>query len=291
MMIPPDLSHLSAKRRSHQKASDQELAVAYREMGSVWLVAEKFGMIGQSVHERLARLGIANSKNTLTEAEIDRLKEEYWIAADTGKLAELAKDMGRAKTYICHKARELGLTDPGRNKPFLAKWKYVGEESARLFFEQFKASSLNLGQWCKSRRYDDLGFATCMKRHFPDEWEHVIELKQTKQTKYRYGRQFEYKVRDELKALGYFALRSPASRTPIDVLAIKPGAVLMVQCKRGGNLRVSEWNVLFDLAISCGALPVLASLPVPKRGTVYEILVGRKDGSKRRQPKELWAPR
>ena len=128
-----------------------------------------------------------------------------------------------------------------------------------------------------------------MKKHFPDEWEHVIEAKQIKQTKYRYGRQFEYRVRDALKAIGYFALRSPASRTPIDVLAVRHGLVLFIQCKRNRMLRPGEWNELFDLAISCGAIPILAS-SVTGRGATYERLIGRKEIKGAKQPLSLFDP-
>ena len=222
--------------------------------------------------------------NVFTEVEKDRLQAEYWIAAETGKLAELAADMGRTKQFLCRQAKALGLTRQNRSRKYISTWKYVGEESALIFFEQFKCSRLNLKQYCNSKGYDDLGFSQCMKRHFADEWEHVIEAKQTAQTCYRLGRQFEYRVRDDLRARGYFALRSPASKTPVDLVALQPGQVLLVQCKRGGLLGVQEWNALFDLATSCGAIAVLASSPTG-RGTLYEQLLARKDGSKQRQPK------
>lgn len=268
------------------KATNQQLLDAYAEHKSVYVVGPMFGMRPGSAHERLAKLGAIKRPDQWAEAEIERLKLEYVISADAGKLIELADDMGRLKTSIARKARELGLTDKRRAKIYLSTWKYVDEEHARALFEKFKHSSLGLGQYCRSVGYDDLGFSQCMKRHFADEWEHVIESKQISQTKYRYGRQFEYRVRDQLKAVGYFALRSPASRTPIDLVAIRPGRVLLIQCKRGGQLGVEEWNALYDIAVSCGAIPVLASCPVGVRNnTVYEHLVARKDGSRRAQPK------
>jgi len=198
--------------------------------------------------------------------------------------------MGRTKHFICRQARALGLTDQKRAKPFLATWKYVDEPSARAIFEQFKQSAANLGQFCAERKFDTLGFSRCMKQHFPDEWEHVIESKQIAQSWYRYGRQFEYRVRDQLKANGYFAMRSPASKTPIDLIGIKPGVVLFIQCKRSGVLNPKEWNELYDLAVSCGAIPILASTP-RRRVTDYERLLTRKDGSRgQRQPKEPFDP-
>lgn len=269
--------------RGHRKATDQQLIDSYAVTRSVHATGRLHGMNGASVHERLARLGVTRPANLFSDVERDRLRAEYWIAAETGKLSELAEDMGRTKQFICRQAKLLGLTNKNRAKPYGAVWKYVGEESARIIFEQWKRSPLGLGKYCAKKRYDDLGFSTCMRRHFPDEYEHVIESKQIKQTKYKSGRQFEYRVRDHLKGLGYFALRSPGSRTPIDVLAVRPGVVLFVQCKRNGVLSPKEWNTLFDLCRSCGALPILASCPTG-RGCTYQEMTARKDQPGKRQP-------
>lgn len=272
-----------------QKASDEDLIAAYSKFPNIAIVGPMFGMRASSAHERLVKLGVMRPMNVFTDAERDRLREEYWVAAETGKLADLAADMGRTKPFICTKARELGLTNQNRTRKYNATWKYVCEEDARIIFEKFKQSSLGLVQYCKSKGWDDLGFARCMKVHFPDEWEHVIESKQTSQTLYRYGRQFEYQVRDHMKSLGYFALRSPASKSPIDLIAIKPGVVAFIQCKRHGALPPKEWNALFDLAISVAAIPVLVSKK-GVRGKLYQKLLERKDGTARRQPFEDWQP-
>jgi hypothetical protein len=273
---------------SLKKVTDQQLAASYARTRSVWTTAKEVGMCGQSVHERLVKLGLNNHSNVFTEAEKKLLQQRYVLAADAGRLAELAAEMGRTKQFICRQARELGLTDRKRKKAYLSVWKYVDEATARPIFEKFKKSSLGLGKFCKRFGYDDLGFYKCMKGFFPDEWEHVIELKAPRQSWYRYGRAFEYRARDLLRTLGYFVMRSPASKTPIDLIAIKPKVVLMIQCRRSGNLPPTEWNELFDLAASCQSVPLLASCPI--RGCQFERLLARKDGSQTRQPKEAFTP-
>lgn len=274
---------------ARQKVSNEDIIAAYLETPNIVTVGKRFGMRPSSAHERLIRLGVMRPQNILSSVEEDRLRSEYWIAAATGKLAELAEDMGRDKTYLCKHARRLGLTDTKRPRTWLAVWKYVSEESARIFFEQFKASSLNLGQYCRSKGYDDLGFARCMKEHFPDEWEHVIEAKQIGQTKYKSGRMFEYQVRDYLKSLGFVAMRSPASKSPIDIIAVRPGQVIFVQCKRHGILNPKGWNDLFDLADSAGALAILAFKGGGRKGHQYKRLTARKEG-RAPQPYVDWDP-
>ncbi len=101
-------------------------------------------------------------------------------------------------------------------------------------------------------------------------------------TGYRLGRDLEYRAKRLLETDGYFVLRAAASKGPVDLVAIKPGQTLFVQCKRSGTLPPAEWNALFDLALPLGAVPLMAVRGL--RGTQFQRLTGRKDGSRRRQP-------
>jgi len=167
----------------------------------------------------------------------------------------------------------------------------MSERAAGLLFDEFKRSPLTLQDYCKRRRWDKNGFRNAMREHFGDEWEHVIEAKVPRTTLYRRGRRFEYRVRDYLQAAGYFVLRSPASRSPIDLLAVGKGQSLFVQAKRSGYCGPQEWNELLGLAESVqGAVPLLVE-PGGKRGEIlFWMLTGRKDGSKRRQPRKPFEP-
>jgi Holliday junction resolvase len=271
------------------KATDAQVLAAYAKDGSCWKAAERLGMCGQSVHERLVRLGHIRPLRRLRAEETERLLRDYRSHRDAGTLQVLAGELGRTVPYLCRKARDLGLTDPRATKRYAAKWKYMPEGAARGLLDQFKRSSFGLERFCKRTGHESEGFSETMRRYFADEWEHVIESKMPRQTMYRVGRAFEYRVRDQLRALGYYVMRSPASRSPVDLTAIKPGVVLMVQCKRNGALPVVGWNELFDLARSCGAVPVLAGSP-KGRGADYWRLIGRKDGSRRAQPFETFTP-
>jgi len=271
------------------KATDEQVLAAYRTHRSVWKAARALGLCGQSVHERLVKLGANVPVRTITEDELELLRREYLIYRDAGKLADLAKRMGRTKPLLCRAARALGLTDRRHARRYCAVWKHLSVEAADVIWQDFKAARAGLGAYCRTKGYDDLGFSRCMKLHFADEYESVIEAKAPRQSLYRYGRQFEYRVRDELRGHGYVALRSPASKSPLDLMVVGHGQVLFVQCKRHGALPPGEWNELLDLAASCGATPILALMPA-SRGIAYFRLTGRKDGSKRRQPMEAWQP-
>lgn len=99
---------------------------------------------------------------------------------------------------------------------------------------------------------------------------------------YHRGRDLEHRVRTHLRNEGYEALRTAGSKSKVDLVAIKPGQILFVQCKRSGALPPAEWNALWDLAQMVGAVPVLAEQLA--RGRKYWRLTGRKDQPGRRQP-------
>ena len=244
----------------------------------------EFGMSGAAVHDRIRGLGVVKPVNVFTDAERERLRREYAIYRSAGKVADLAADMGRTVQFLSRQAKELGITTHSYPKLY-AQWKYMSEDAARIMFDEFKASPLGMNEWLAKKGFADDGFRAVMTKYWPDEWEHVLESKVKLTTKYRLGREVEYRVRDMLRQEGYFVLRAPASKTPVDLVAIKPGQVLFVQCKRSGTLPPAEWNALFELAKSCAAIPIMAERPWP-RMTRFWRLLALKDGGRTRQPME-----
>lgn len=226
-----------------------------------------------------------------SEADDKKLRERYDEAANQGMLSELAKELGRTKAALNVRAFKLGMTTKRGTRPkyYARVWKGMTEEEARPIFEKFKSARRNVTQFCTKHGYDDLGFSRTMQEHFPDEWDVVVESKQCKLSKYRLGRYVEYRVRDSLRKLGYFVLRSPRSKGPVDLVALKRGVVILLQCKRSMVMGVAEWNAIYRIAESIGAIAVVAGTPTGK-GTVYQRLLGEKDGSKRRQPMEPFTP-
>jgi len=75
---------------------------------------------------------------------------------------------------------------------------------------------------------------------------------------YRKGRSLEYRVRDKLRRMGFFATRLPASK-PFDVLAVKRGTVLFIECKYPKSyFPIGKREELVRLAEKYGAVPCLA---------------------------------
>lgn len=109
-----------------------------------------------------------------------------------------------------------------------------------------------------------------------------------KSTGYQLGRALETRARQLLEANGYFVVRAAASKGLVDLVAMKPGQTLFVQCKRSGSLPPTEWNALYALALSLGAVPLMGRRG--KRGTELLRLTGPKSGLRgRRQPMEAFS--
>ena len=75
---------------------------------------------------------------------------------------------------------------------------------------------------------------------------------------YRKGRAFEYRVKHYLEKHGSFVVRSASSHGPADLVAMKGGKVLLVQCKMRGNLSKVEKDELINAANLAGANCCLA---------------------------------
>ena len=109
--------------------------------------------------------------------------------------------------------------------------------------------------------------------------------------RYAFGRELEYAIRDELRSYEYFVLRSSHSETPVDLVALRKGEVLLIQCKRDGILAPKGWNALWAIAEDNHALALLArKQPKTNIGNLYWRLTGGKIPHQRNPPMEVWHP-
>jgi Holliday junction resolvase len=73
------------------------------------------------------------------------------------------------------------------------------------------------------------------------------------------GRALEYSVRDRLRSLGYVVFRCAGSR-PVDLIAVKHGELLLVECKAGLHpfLSTRQFRSLMEVARDAEATLLLA---------------------------------
>lgn len=110
-------------------------------------------------------------------------------------------------------------------------------------------------------------------------------------TIYEQGNRYEVKVVNALTADGYSCWQARGSKGAADVIALKPGQVLLVQVKSGAapapaSLGMSHagWNALFDLAEQTGAVPVACYWRQWARRPYWRRLTGRHHPNKQHWP-------
>jgi len=88
--------------------------------------------------------------------------------------------------------------------------------------------------------------------------------KHHKNTSYIKGRNFEYRVMRKLRKVGFYVVRKFGSKGHEDLLAVRNGEVLFVQCKwaRVLDTKPSGYNLdgLIELVQKYGALAVFAGV-------------------------------
>lgn len=117
---------------------------------------------------------------------------------------------------------------------------------------------------------------------------------------YGLGTDFERRCFAALAKDGYFVVRSAGSHGIADLVALKPGQILLVQCKRDGEILREEWNELVKLAQRMDpragtrghrvVVPLLAYMP-SARGIAYrELLHQLEHRERRRHAWRRWTP-
>lgn len=129
------------------KATDQQIIDAYNKTHNIWKVGELLGMCGQSVHERLKRLGVNLNNRPFTEKDFLTLKEFYTtheLKRGSGELQEIADKLGRTKQFISRKAKLLGLTV--RNRKITEQNKNKHRKKQKEYFKNHNHPKGMLGK-------------------------------------------------------------------------------------------------------------------------------------------------
>jgi len=102
----------------NKRISDEEVIAAYKDTGSVWRAAKRLGLVGQSVHGRLRRLGYPMAHQEWTEEES---KEARSLAVQGEPLGQIAARLGRTYSAVALKLSRLEVrsrnTDWREKKP------------------------------------------------------------------------------------------------------------------------------------------------------------------------------
>jgi len=99
-----------------QKATDDQITESYAKTNSVWKTAQELGMCGQSVHERLVKLGKSNPKALTPQPHLELIKETYQkgFSRGDGSIKSLVLATGLNRQQISRYAKKAGLSNATR---------------------------------------------------------------------------------------------------------------------------------------------------------------------------------
>jgi len=264
-----------ALRRHPRKwsATDEEvLREKYPKAGAN--IPELLGKFTRmAIFRKAQKLGVRVERKTVDNGLVEQVYGRWKggeplckIAGDVG-FSDVALFYAVARRYGREEAERLGRlartrASSGRRRVFVER---LDGERVREVFEKYRRSRLNIADF--ARRHGDfiervLGFRgvhnlrKAFKHHLPEDYRLLVEGRMART--YQRGRYWEYRVRDHFKRMGYFVWRSPASRGPADLIAIKRGEIVLVQCRTSGSLDFREKEELRSLAESIGAKAYLA---------------------------------
>lgn len=83
-------------------------------------------------------------------------------------------------------------------------------------------------------------------------------------TNYARGTNFERRIAADLESNGYWTIRAGGSHGCADVVAIKLGQILFVQCKINGKISPADRVTLCEVCTTTGAIPIVAYRPSPR---------------------------
>lgn len=105
-------------------------------------------------------------------------------------------------------------------------------------------------------------------------------------TAYRRGGYYEVQVADLMRAEGYWVQQVRGSKGPADLIALKPGQVVLAQVKSGtAEMSHAGWNGLLRLAGDVRAVPVLVTCQ-PRIAPVFQRITGAHVSNKQLWPAE-----
>lgn len=105
------------------------------------------------------------------------------------------------------------------------------------------------------------------------------------------GIYLERRAAEILSGHGWFTIRAAGSHGVADVVAIAPAVVVFVQCKTDGQMGGTEWNRLWEVSGTCGAIPVLCQYrSMTHRSLMWLELTGPHKRNSRDWPHITWLP-
>jgi 5-methylcytosine-specific restriction endonuclease McrA len=154
--------------RPGQKATNEEIIAAYRETGSVWRAAERLGMGGQSVHERLVALRYPLASRKWDEDEIKQLR----LLVQHMPLSEIARRLGRPYAGVAGKVSELGIGSNfgNRGAKKIPRGQGYDKQSLRRYAKEIDTARLTVHAYARHHKLGVESLCRAFETRLPEWW-------------------------------------------------------------------------------------------------------------------------
>lgn len=157
----------------NRRVTNEQIIEAYKATGSVWQAAKRLGVVGQSVWERLQRLGVRMSGSAWSTAELTELRR----LAESCTISEIAIRLGRPYYGVAIKLSRLGLAKRFGNK--IKKLKPEPGELSRIvalkYAQQLPSHRGPLRQFAKRHSVALGTLVAGLQRHAPDVLQQIAK--------------------------------------------------------------------------------------------------------------------
>jgi hypothetical protein len=147
--------------------TNQQIIEAYQQTGSVWKAGKLIGLSGQSVHERLTKIGYKLSDSMWTDEEYEELKS----LVGHFTIAEIANKLARPYAGVALKISRLGLSNQYANKQMqkVPKNGQFTKPNVSKYIKEIDESKATLSQYAIKNNLHKQSLNTAIQKHFP-EW-------------------------------------------------------------------------------------------------------------------------
>ena len=150
------------------KATNEQIIAAYRETGSVWRAAERLGMGGQSVHERLIALGHPMPARRWDDEEIAKLQS----LVDHLPISEIAHRLGRPYAGVACKISELGIGSRAGNKGSrkIPRGQGLDKASLRKYAREIDDADITVHAFARRHKFVVETLCRAFETRLPEWW-------------------------------------------------------------------------------------------------------------------------
>lgn len=155
-----------------ERATNEQIIDAYKATGSVWKAGMRLGICGQSVHERLRRLGYPTSA-AWTGEEVEVLRT---LAQEGFAVGQIAQRLGRTYAAVACKIHELHIAIPNSRKSKIPRGVGLSKKETISFARTILKDGLTLRKAANMKGVHATTLANALQQHTPEQWAEYVRL-------------------------------------------------------------------------------------------------------------------